>query len=207
MCIRDRVEEQYDAAKKQYHLTLSQSCAASPSQPEKRPFHIPLKVRLLTAANDYVEQLLELKEAKQSWTFDNIQELPVLSINRDFSAPINLDFSQSEVDLLRLFSNDDDAFNRWESGQKLAMQMILENRLPDEKLMNAYRDLLMDPKLDPAFKELALTLPAETYLYEQCASVDPQQIHSSRRAFRRALASGLRLELSLIHISEPTRPY
>ena len=191
---RVKVEERYDAAQKQYHLTLSQSCAASPSQPEKRPFHIPLKVRLLTAANDYVEQLLELKEAKQSWTFDNIQELPVLSINRDFSAPINLDFSQSEVDLLRLFSNDDDAFNRWESGQKLAMQMILENRLPDEKLMNAYRDLLMDPKLDPAFKELALTLPAETYLYEQCASVDPQQIHSSRRAFRRALASGLRLE-------------
>lgn len=196
---RVQVEEQYDATKKQYHLTLSQSCAASPGQAEKKPFHIPLKVRLLTTADDQVEQLLELKEIKQSWTFDNINERPVLSINRNFSAPINLDFAQSEADLLTLFSNDDDAFNRWESGQKLAMQMILENRLPDEQLMNAYRDLLMDSELDPAFKELALTLPAETYLYEQCASVDPQQIFGSRRAFRRALASGLRLEWAALY--------
>ncbi len=196
---RVKVEERYDAAQKQYHLTLSQSCATSPGQPEKKPFHIPLKVRLLTTANDHVEQLLELKETKQSWTFDNINELPVLSINRHFSAPINLDFAQSEVDLLRLFSNDDDAFNRWESGQKLAMQMILENRLPDVQLINAYRNLLMDPKLDSAFKELALTLPAETYLYEQCACVDPEQIYSSRRAFRRALASGLRLEWAALY--------
>ena len=79
---RVKVEERYDAAQKQYHLTLSQGCATSPGQPEKKPFHIPLKVRLLTTANDHVEQLLELKETKQSWTFDNINELPVLSINR-----------------------------------------------------------------------------------------------------------------------------
>jgi len=196
---RVRVEEGYDAAKKQYHLTLSQTCVASPGQPEKRPFHIPLKMRLLAAANDHEEQLLELTEAKQTWTFENIDERPVLSINRNFSAPINLDFSQAEADLLTLFTSDDDAFNRWESGQKLAMQMILENRLPDEKLMNAYRNLLMDPELDPAFKELALTLPAETYLYEQCASVDPQQIFRSRRSFRRALASGLRLEWAALY--------
>ena len=196
---RVRVEEEYDAAKKQYHLTLSQTCVASPGQPEKRPFHIPLKMRLLAAANDHEEQLLELTEAKQTWTFENIDERPVLSINRNFSAPINLDFSQAEADLLTLFTSDDDAFNRWESGQKLAMQMILENRLPDEKLMNAYRNLLMDPELDPAFKELALTLPAETYLYEQCASVDPQQIFRSRRSFRRALASGLCLEWAALY--------
>ena len=194
-----KVEEEYDAAKKLYQLTLTQSCAASPGQPEKRPFHIPLKMRLLAAANDHEERLLELTEAKQTWTFDNVHERPVLSLNRNFSAPIHLDFSQSEADLLTLFSSDDDAFNRWESGQKLAMQMILENRLPDEKLMNAYRDLLVDPELDPAFKELALTLPAESYLYEQCASVDPQQIFRSRRAFRRALASGLCLEWAALY--------
>ena len=196
---RVRVEEGYDAAKKQYHLTLSQTCVASPGQPEKKPFHIPLKMRLLAAANDNEEQLLELTEAKQTWTFENIDERPVLSINRNFSAPINLDFSQAEADLLTLFTSDNDAFNCWESGQKLAMQMILENRLPDEKLMNAYRNLLMDPELDPAFKELALTLPAETYLYEQCASVDPQQIFRSRRSFRRALASGLCLEWAALY--------
>ena len=196
---RVRVQEGYDASKKQYQITLTQSCAPSPGQSEKKPFHIPLMMRLITKSNDQVEQLLELTQASQTWTFNNIDERPVLSINRDFSAPIHLDFEQSEADLLILFSSDDDPFNRWEAGQKLAMQMILNHRLPDEKLIDAYRTLLMDPKLDPAFKELALTLAAESYLYEQCTSVDPQKIFSDRRAFRREIAKQLQLEWAALY--------
>ena len=196
---RVKVQEQYDAAKKQFHLTLTQSCAPSPGQPEKKPFHIPLKMRLITKNNDQVEELLELTQASQTWTFDGIDERPVLSINRDFSAPVNLDFEQSEADLLTLFTGDDDSFNRWEAGQKLAMRMILNNRLPDAKLIEAYRNVLLDPNLDPAFKDLALTLPAETYLYEQCSSVDPQQIFTARRAFRKEIAKQLLLEWAALY--------
>jgi aminopeptidase N len=196
---RVRLQEYYDAPKKQYQIALTQSCVPSPGQSEKKPFHIPLKMRLITKGNDQAEQLLELTQASQTWTFDNIDERPVLSINRSFSAPIHLDFEQSEVDLLILFSSDDDPFNRWEAGQKLAMQMILNHRLPDEKLIDAYRNLLLDPNLDPAFKELALTLPAESYLYEQCASVDPQKIFTTRRAFRREIAKQLQLEWAALY--------
>jgi aminopeptidase N len=71
--------------------------------------------------------------------------------------------------------------------------------LPDKALIEAYRTLLTDPDLDPAFKELALTLPAETYLYEQCASVDPQQIYKARRAFRHVIASELRIEWAALY--------
>jgi len=196
---RVKVQEQYDAAKKQFHLTLTQSCASSPGQPEKKPFHIPLRMCLITRGNDQPEQLLELTQTSQTWTFEGIEERPVLSINRNFSAPINLDFEQSEADLLTLFTGDDDPFNRWEAGQKLAMQMILNSRLPDAKLLEAYRNVLLDPNLDPAFKDLALTLPAETYLYEQCSSVDPQQIFTARRAFRREIAKQLQLEWAALY--------
>jgi aminopeptidase N len=105
-----------------------------------------------------------------------------------------LEFDQSEADLLTLFANDDDAYNRWEAGQKLAMQVILAGRTPDEALLQTYRLILQDPKLDPAFKDLALTLPAETYLYEQCASVDPQTIYANRKAYREAIAQHLQSE-------------
>jgi aminopeptidase N len=196
---RVKVQEHYDAVKKQYEITLTQSCAPSPGQSEKKPFHIPLKIRLITKGNDQAEQLLELTQVSHTWTFDNIDEHPVLSINRDFSAPINLDFEQSEADLLILFSSDDDPFNRWEAGQKLSMQMILNDRLPDTKLIEVYRSLLLDPKLDPAFKELALTLPLESYLYEQCTSVDPQKIFAARRAFRREIAKQLQLEWAALY--------
>lgn len=192
---RVKVEEVYDAKQKEYQLTLTQSPAKSGDQ----LFHIPLRMRLLTAQNDQTEILLELTQKRQTWTFSEIDSRPVLSINRNFSAPIHLDFDQTENDLLTLFSSDDDAFNRWEAGQKLAMQMILENRLPDEALIKAYRILLTDSDLDPSFKELALTLPAETYLYEQCPSVDPQKIYAARRAFRQAIASELRIEWAALY--------
>jgi aminopeptidase N len=193
------VKEFYDAAKQQYLITLTQSPSANMAQKENKPFHIPLKMRLLTPENDQPEVLLELMQAQQTWTFDQVVSRPVLSINRNFSAPINLDFDQTEADLLAMLSSDDDAFNRWEAGQKIAMQMILENRLPDAALIAAYRQLLTDPSLDPAFKDLVLTLPAETYLYEQCASVDPQKIYAARRAFRHAIASELRIEWAALY--------
>jgi aminopeptidase N len=193
------VKESYDVGKKQYQITLSQSPSVNLAHKESKPFHIPLKMRLLTSSDDHVETLLELTQEQQSWTFDGVMSRPVLSINRSFSAPINLDFDQSEADLLIMLSGDDDAFNRWEAGQKLAMQMILGNRLPDAALITAYRKLLIDPDLDPAFKELVLTLPAETYLYEQCASVDPQEIYSARRAFRHAIATELRIEWASLY--------
>jgi aminopeptidase N len=79
------------------------------------------------------------------------------------------------------------------------MQMILNQRLPNAKLIDAYRNILIEPQLDPAFKDLVLTLPAESYLYEQCASVDPQKIFNARRAFRREIAQQLQLEWAALY--------
>jgi aminopeptidase N len=194
---RVRVQTHFDDKAHRYTLTLSQSCPDTPGQKNKKPFHIPLRTQLVFANSESVdpslriERLLELTDVTQTWVFDHVPIEPVLSINRGFSAPIVLDFEQSEADLLTLFANDDDAFNRWEAGQKLAMQVILAGRTPDEALLQTYRLILQDPKLDPAFKELALTLPAETYLYEQCASVDPQTVYANRKAFREAIAQHL----------------
>jgi aminopeptidase N len=150
------------------------------------------------------ERLLELTDATQTWIFDHVPSEPVLSINRGFSAPIVIEYDQSEADLLTLFTTDDDAFNRWEAGQKLAMQWILAGRTPDETLLQSYRLILQDPSLDPAFKDLALTLPAETYLYEQCASVEPQTIHANRKAFRQALAQHLQPEWQRLYAAMQT---
>jgi aminopeptidase N len=197
---RVRVKTHFDAKAQRYKLTLTQSCPDTPGQKDKKPFHIPLRTQLVFADSDSVdpslcaERLLELTDATQTWVFDHVPSEPVLSINRGFSAPIVIEFDQSEADLLTLFAKDDDAFNRWEAGQKLAMQWILAGRTPDAALLQTYRLILQDPKLDPAFKELALTLPAETYLYEQCASVDPQLIHANRKAFRVAMTRDLQPE-------------
>jgi aminopeptidase N len=207
---RVRVQTHFDAKAQRYTLTLSQSCPDTPGQKNKKPFHIPLRTQLLFTNGELVDQtlrterLLELTDTTQTWIFDHVPSEPVLSINRGFSAPIVLEFDQSEADLLTLFANDDDAFNRWEAGQKQAMQWILTGRTPDEALLQTYRLILQDPKLDPAFKELALTLPAETYLYEQCVSVEPQTIHANRKAFREAMAQHLQPEWERLYTTMQT---
>ncbi|TXI13109.1 MAG: aminopeptidase N, partial [Polynucleobacter sp.] len=174
-----------------YCITLKQSCPPSPGQNKKEPFHIPLLYKLIQTDLPHSEQLLELKEEIQTLKISGLNKKPVLSINRNFSAPIVLDFSQSESDLLALLKHDDDAFNRWEAAQKMFSQAILKGETIGDELIETLRAILNDTQLDPAFKDLIFTLPAETYLHEQVNVIDPQAIHHSRRKVRAQLAHTL----------------
>jgi len=174
-----------------YCITLKQSCPPTPGQNKKEPFHIPLLYKLIQTDSPHSEQLLELKEETQTLKISGLNKKPVLSINRNFSAPIVLDFSQSESDLLALLKHDDDAFNRWEAAQKMFSQAILKGETIDTELIETLRAILNDAQLDPAFKDLIFTLPAETYLHEQVSVIDPQAIHQSRRKVRTQLAQAL----------------
>ena len=185
---RVKVEESFVAGN--YQVTLTQSCPATPGQDKKEPFHIPLLYRLIGDGTG-PEQLFELTEPSQTITVTGLSKKPVLSINRNFSAPIVVDFEQPESELLTLLKEDDDAFNRWEAAQKLFMRSILNGKALDTELVTALKDILRSPNLDPAFKDLLFTLPAESYLYEQVSVIDPQAIHLARRQVRQQLAMAL----------------
>jgi aminopeptidase N len=219
---RVNVKTHYDAAKKTYDITLSQSCAATPGQEKKLPFHIPVAVGLLdgrgrdmplsldgASADDDtrpddsapITLVLELTEPQQTFRFHNIVEMPVPSLLRDFSAPVTLEFDYTDAELAFLMAHDSDPFNRWEAGQRLATRRLLAlikqvragDAVPDESaLSDALRATLNDTALDPAFRELAVTLPSETMIAEQLDVIDPQAIHAARQALRRALAKALR---------------
>jgi len=138
------------------------------------------------------EIMIELKDKIQTFEFANIKSKPILSINRDFSAPVILDFEQSIEDLYFLFKSDDNPFNQWEAGQKIAIELILSGTTPPKELLAIWEQHLRNPKLDPSFKTLVLTLPAESYLHEQVQEINPAQIHLARRSFRHAMASHLK---------------
>ncbi|MEO1160868.1 MAG: aminopeptidase N, partial [Pseudomonadota bacterium] len=117
-------------------LTVSQSLSATPGQSDKPDMHIPLATGLIGPDGCDMELvlsdgqridsgILELRSARQSWTFTGITDRPVLSINRGFSAPVNLTTGQRDEDLLFLMANDHDAFNRWEAGQTLSRSIIM----------------------------------------------------------------------------------
>ncbi|MDB5895890.1 MAG: alanyl aminopeptidase Metallo peptidase family, partial [Rhodoferax sp.] len=210
----------YDAAARSYTLKLSQSCAPTPGQSDKQPFVIPVGLGLLGSDGQDLPLQLEgesvpdagtrtvvLTEASESFTFVNIDAEPVPSILRGFTAPVVLEFANLDTQLLHLLAHDSDAFNRWEAGQRLAVNQAVNairskaegetansaNPL-NEAYLQAMRDVLRHPGLDSAFKELVLTLPSETYLAEQLDVVDPQHIHAVREAMRLQLATALKAD-------------
>jgi aminopeptidase N len=146
------------------------------------PFHIPFAVKI-----GQHEAVLSLKKTEESFTFAGLKEKPVPSLLRNFSAPVILEYPYTEAELIHLMAHDDDAFNRWEAGQRLAASTILEAKgVPTPAFVAAARELLRDR--DPAFAAEALSLPAETFLAEQLEVVDPDALHESRNRLRRELA-------------------
>ncbi len=190
----------YDAQAQRYTLLLSQHTPATPRQPTKQPFVIPVLTalhapdgRLLAPA-----RLLVLEQPGQTFVFDDIADTPVPSLLAGFSAPVDLDDGLDEPSRLVLMAHDHDAFNRWESGQRLMQAALLaavsaggELHISDA-LLQGLRRLLRDPVLDPAFKELALQAPSEGQLAEALRGpVDPQRIHAVREEWRSQLAERL----------------
>jgi aminopeptidase N len=201
---RVHAQGSYNSNKQSYTLTLSQSCVKTPDQNHKEPFVIPVKVGLLNQQGQALfghDKTLVLSEASQSFVFENIDSEPTPSLLRNFSAPVNLDCDLTDTQWLSILAHDTDAFNRWEAGQRLAVQAALRfirseknpqaDAVLDNGYLNAMRTVLSNPALDAAFKELVLTLPSETYISEQLESVDPQYVHAVREAMRHELATGL----------------
>ena len=209
-----KAEGRYDAVARSYTLTLSQSCPATPGQPQKAPFVIPLRMGLVGPDGRDLPLQLEhwqhavdgshtvvLTEDQATLTFINVDAEPVPSLLRGFSAPVELDCDYSTAQLLHLLAHDSDPFNRWEAGQQLGLRKAIEllahaGDVPARPLNDAYvaalRAVLRHPTLDAAFKELVLTLPGEDYIAEQLDVVDPQRIHAVCDAMERQLAADLR---------------
>jgi aminopeptidase N len=153
------------------------------------PFHIPFAVKI-----GHHETVLSLKKAEETFSFQGLKAKPVPSLLREFSAPVILKYAYTEEDLLHLMANDDDPFNRWEAGQRLATSTILEDKgIPSAAFVTAARNLLKNP--DHALAAEALNLPAETFLAEQLEVVDPDMLHESRNRLRRELGKSLESDL------------
>jgi aminopeptidase N len=222
----------YDATRREYRLQVRQNCPPTPGQPVKEPFLIPLAVGLLgpngrdlplqlagEAAAGPGTRVLRVDAAEQSFTFVNVPAEPVPSLLRDFSAPVRVNYPYQSEALAFLLACDSDPFNRWEAGQRLATQVLLEmiadlqgGRLPPvpEAFVAAFRTTLTDAAADPALLALALTLPGEVELAEAMTVADPVAVHAARQRLRHELAMQLAREfravMSAMHDAGPYRP-
>ncbi|MGB5213216.1 MAG: aminopeptidase N [Anderseniella sp.] len=218
----------WDQAAASATLTVSQSLAPTPGQAEKPDMHIPLATGLIGPDGTDMDLvlddgrridsgILEMRSARQSWTFTGITDRPVLSINRGFSAPINLTTGQRDDELLFLMANDRDAFNRWESGQTLsrsiimsAMQAIKDGDEPDviDDYADALAGVLASRELEPAFKAQMLALPSEADIANMLGrNVNPDLIQTARDQVRRTVGTRLAEQLERLADDLPGGDY
>jgi aminopeptidase N len=204
------VRMEYDAAAQSCTLHCQQTCAATPEASEKQPFLIPLAVGLLGSDGQEVlaTQVLHLTEAAQSFRFEGIPQAPVPSLLRGFSAPVRLVYPYTESELLFLMQYDSDAFNRWDAGQRLAMQTILSLLAAhakgeafglDHAFISAYQAVLNDASLDHALRAEAMQLPPESDIAEVARPADPEAIHAVREFIYTTLGTALRLDLEAMY--------
>ena len=200
---------EHDAAANTATLHLEQHTDATPGHTLKQPMPIPLKTALIgEASGDEIcpERLIVLDDARQSVTFDNVVEPPLLSINRNFSAPVIVESERRAGELERLAQTDSDPFARYEALQDLMMRALIAGARGEtsnpEPVIDAIAATLSSNSLDVAFKAEAILLPSESLIADRLDLVDPDAIHESRERLRRAVGAALADALLAAHRSD-----
>jgi aminopeptidase N len=205
--VRARIE--HDAAAGTATLHLDQHEDPTPGQPVKQPMPIPLRTALIGEASGSEiapERLIVLDQPRQSVTFENVGETPLLSINRDFSAPVIVEAERRPGELERLAQTDSDPFARYEAMQELIMADLVAGARGDAgdsgPVVAAIGATLKSNALDPAFKAEAILIPSESLIADRMDVVDPDAIHASRERLRAAIAGELGDTLLAAHRSD-----
>ena len=210
-----KVLEHYDKDAATYTLELSQTTAATPGQEHKQPFHIPVLLGLIDANGNDMDvkfddgvktgssYLAQLDASSKRFMFTGVQQKPVLSILRGFSAPVRLEFERPDDELAFCMAHDKDEFNRWEAGQQLGLRIILRMVKAQQQgevlalspaFIDAYRKTLTDNTIDKALAARALALPSHAYVAESMHEIDVDAIHRAREFIHQQLAEQLQDE-------------
>ena len=96
---------EHDPASASATLHLRQAIPDTPGQTSKRPMVLPLKTALIGRDSGEAigeQRVILLDKAEESISFFGVDEPPLLSINRDFSAPVLLEAGRQPGELERL---------------------------------------------------------------------------------------------------------
>ncbi len=190
----------YDVKEKVFRLDVEQL-----TQPLVFPMTISLlrsngeKCYLNNSTNE-VESVITIAESKQTLFFDKIDEEPVASLFRNFSAPVSFTYTHSSEELRTLILYDDDGFNRWQAMQQYMKNIFIEliqnykNSIalngPDE-LVTIFREILQGIETDKLLVSKLLTLPKEMDVSEYLVEDDVEAVHFCHNFISDYLASEL----------------
>ncbi|WP_299184807.1 aminopeptidase N [uncultured Psychrobacter sp.] len=122
--------QDYDSETQTLTITLSQKTRHVSGFEASKPLPIPVATALFDKASGDIigERMLLLEQATQTFSFDNITSEPVVSLLRDFSAPVQLNYDYQDEDLAFLLKHETNGFNRWQVTQMLVNRILLQGQ-------------------------------------------------------------------------------
>ncbi|MCH2055080.1 MAG: aminopeptidase N [Thalassotalea sp.] len=197
------VNQSFNSAQGKLTLTVTQCTPRSSSQPEKLPLHIPINIELIdTEANTSLQQLIELTSERQTWEFD-ATENTVIAFLGGFSAPVKVDFEQSEKELLAVIANSQDSFCVWDAGQTLManeIKRLIENGGKVSTQVIDMFSALFKAEYDAAFRALMLTLPSFDEMVSQIDNVTPHKLLAAISSMKHGIAQHFQAELENLYL-------
>ncbi|TOF15590.1 aminopeptidase N [Vibrio parahaemolyticus] len=209
-----RVNSEYNAEAKTYALTVEQFTEATQDQAEKQALHIPFEIELydskgqvipLIINGESVHNVLDIKQDKQTFVFENVAEQPVPSLLREFSAPVKLEYDYSDAELIFLMKHATNDFARWDASQMLLAKYIRQNVTNvqtgsevqlSEDLIDAFRGVLLDENLEPAFIAQVFSLPSINEITGWYKQIDVDAVDTVLNSITVSLSAALEDELS-----------
>ncbi len=198
----------FDPSRRRYTLTLQQHTPATPGQRDKQPLPIPVRLALFDTAGHMQtlhldgesdssenERVFVIDGEESNLVFTDLDEAPIPSLMRGFSAPVELQLEDTPAHLATLLRADPDGYNRWAAGQRLAGIAFdhLHAGQPDSPALKAWVDVLSDlhedEAIDTALLAELLTPASAIELSERLESdVDPEAVHAARQSLLAHLA-------------------
>ncbi|MGY6624821.1 aminopeptidase N [Acinetobacter johnsonii] len=199
-------EGHYDAAAQTYSLNFKQSLKAHPKYPNLQAVPIPVALALFDAATG--EQLLLNSDSlfenavkdgvylfdqdQASIVFSGLSTQPVVSLLRNFSAPVNLEFNYTDEELAFLIQYETNGFNQWQATQTLLERILLnghDTHIYIQAIKNTLPDLV---EQDPLLASRLFDVPSEGYLGSRIdTDYEPAKIQEQRNTLIEKLAREL----------------
>jgi len=207
----------YDATARRYTLTLSQATPKKEHYPEPQALPIPIKLALFDSASGKAlsldaqgetECVLMLNQARQVFVFEHIAARPIVSMLRDFSAPVLLNFAYDDADLAFLMRYENNGFNQWQAAQQLLERILLQGH--DAKFyLDALQATLPEvAKQDPLLASRLLDIPTEGFIASRIdRDYDPLAVRGLREGLLNAIAVELKAFWVEAYHALPIIPY
>ena len=206
--------QHYDSEKQTLTITLSQQTRHVAGFDAPKPLPIPVATALFDRETGTIinERLLLLNQAEQTFSFTHISSEPVVSLLRDFSAPVQLNYDYKDEDLAFLLTHETNGFNRWQVTQMLVNRILLQGssaKSSPEVYLQALAQTL--PKLASTDTMLAARLLDIPSAQELASAIhtdyDPSLVKQQREDLYTQVADSLKEQWTVLYEQLPLQPY